>query len=168
VKRCDLDWAVSWSGFCSDSVELSGSIMRRYFFIGRKLLASQGRLCCVVFIVVSLTHSWSWAVLEKPPIVQLSRTSQHFMEPEGSLLCSQEPSTGPCPEPDKSNPSHYISLRSILILSAHLHLGLPSGLIPFSFPTNILYAFLLFSFVLHVLPISSYLSWSFYYTWRRV
>jgi hypothetical protein len=29
-----------------------------------------------------------------------SRTSQHFMEPEGSLLCSQEPSTGPYPETD--------------------------------------------------------------------
>jgi hypothetical protein len=30
------------------------------------------------------------------------------MEPEGSLSCSQEPSTGPYPEPDKSNPYHPI------------------------------------------------------------
>ncbi|PNF16879.1 hypothetical protein B7P43_G06072, partial [Cryptotermes secundus] len=38
--------------------------------------------------------------------------------------------------------SHPISLRSILILSTHLRLGLPSGLFPSGFPTNILYAFL--------------------------
>jgi hypothetical protein len=30
------------------------------------------------------------------------------MEPEGSLPCSQEPSTSPYPEPDRSNPYHPI------------------------------------------------------------
>jgi hypothetical protein len=34
--------------------------------------------------------------------------SQDFMEPEGSLPCLQEPSTGPYPEPDQSNPYHPI------------------------------------------------------------
>jgi hypothetical protein len=34
------------------------------------------------------------------------------------------------------------SLRSILILSTHLRLGLPSGLFTSGFPTNIIYAFL--------------------------
>jgi hypothetical protein len=28
------------------------------------------------------------------------------MEPEGSLPCSQGPSTGPYPEPDQSSPYH--------------------------------------------------------------
>jgi hypothetical protein len=32
------------------------------------------------------------------------------MEPEGSLPYSQEPSTGPYPEPDKSNPYHPMSI----------------------------------------------------------
>jgi hypothetical protein len=56
------------------------------------------------------------------------------METEGSLLCSQEPSTGPHPEPDQSNPHHPISIRLFLILSTHLRLGVPSGLFPSGFP----------------------------------
>jgi hypothetical protein len=64
------------------------------------------------------------------------------MEPEGSSPCSQEPYTGPYPEPDGSSPYHPISLRSILILSTHLRLGLHIGLFPSGFPTSILYAFL--------------------------
>jgi hypothetical protein len=37
---------------------------------------------------------------------------------------------------------HRPSLRSVLLLSTHLRLGLPSGLSPPGFLTNILYAFL--------------------------
>jgi hypothetical protein len=54
-------------------------------------------------------------------------TSQSFMEPQGSLPCSQEPLTGPYPETDQSSPYHPF-LRSILILYSHRRFGLPSGL----------------------------------------
>jgi hypothetical protein len=85
------------------------------------------------------------------------------MEPEGSLLCSQEPSVGSFPEPESihSIPPYPISLRSILILSTHLRLDLPSSLFPYGFTTNILYAFLFSPFVPHALPISSSLTWTF-------
>jgi hypothetical protein len=65
-------------------------------------------------------------------------------EPEGKSPHSQQPATGPCTEPVESNPHppKPISLRSILIPSYHLRLGLSSGLFPSGFPTKTLYPFI--------------------------
>jgi hypothetical protein len=73
-----------------------------------------------------------------------SIVSQHFMESEDSIPNSQELSTFSYSESDQSSPQHPhpTSPISILILSTHLRLGLPSGLFPSGFPTNNLYAFL--------------------------
>jgi hypothetical protein len=57
--------------------------------------------------VNSLTHG-AEPFLRNHQLCSYSRTSQNFIEPEGSLQYSQEPSTGPYPEPDQSNPSHLI------------------------------------------------------------
>jgi hypothetical protein len=45
---------------------------------------------------------WNWVLLEKLTVAHLLRISQHFMEAESWLLCSQNPASGPNPEPDKS------------------------------------------------------------------
>jgi len=47
------------------------------------------------------------------------------MEPRISLLCLQDPATGPYREPDEAHP---ISPRFILTLSSHLRPGFPRGL----------------------------------------
>jgi hypothetical protein len=59
------------------------------------------------YVNLELT-SWSRALLEKPLVVQLLKISQHFMELEGSLPCSQEPSTSPYPELHQSSLYHRI------------------------------------------------------------
>jgi hypothetical protein len=86
----------------------------------------------------SLTHG-AEPFLRSRQLCSHSTTSQHFMEPEGSLLCSQEPPLFPILS--QINPIQSIYLQSTLILSTHLRLGLPSGLFPSGFPTIILYAF---------------------------
>ena len=59
------------------------------------------------------------------------------MDPDGSLPHSQDPATCPHSEPDQSRPCpHPTSWRSILTLSSHLRLRLPSGSFPQVYPTE--------------------------------
>ena len=75
------------------------------------------------------------------------------MEHEGSLPHSQASATVPIL--DQPKPVHIpTSWRSILILSTHLCLGLPSCLFPSGFPTKTLYAPSPHPYAPHAQPIS--------------
>jgi hypothetical protein len=69
----------------------------------------------------------------------------------------------------QSIPPHPNTWRSILVLTSHLSLGLPSGLIPTGFPTKTLYKPLLSPYVLHAPAITSITDnkiFSVRHTWR--
>jgi len=72
----------------------------------------------------------------------------------------------------QSTPSHPISPRSILILSSHIRLGIPSGLFVSGFPTKIFYPFqkssiraaflahlILLDFIIVIIPGKAYKLW---------
>jgi hypothetical protein len=123
----------------------------------------QSLLC--LFMLTSLTHSWSWTLLKKPPIVQLLKKFQAFYGTRRfiTVITRTLHWSRSWARSIQSIPPHPISLRS-----SYLCLGLLSGLFISGFPTNILYAFLLSQFVLHALPILSSLTYHSNYTWRGV
>ena len=75
--------------------------------------------------------------------------------PENSLPCTQQPVTCPQSEPDPLHAPHFISLRSILILSSHLRLGIRSGLLPLGAQLKLCIHFSSPPYVLHVSYIPS-------------
>jgi hypothetical protein len=74
------------------------------------------------------------------------------MEPEGILLCSQEPAIDPYPELDESSihilMSYFFKIHFNIIF---LFTGFTKCSLRFRFPTKILYAFL-FSYMLRAPP----------------
>jgi hypothetical protein len=115
-----------------------------------------------IVLTYLLTYLWSWALPEKLPIVQPFRKFPAILRnPKVHHRVHKSPPLVPILS--QFDPVHTIPsyLRSILILSTHLRIGLTNGLFPSGFPTNILHAFLISPFVLHALPISSSLTCSF-------
>jgi hypothetical protein len=112
-------------------------------------------------LVPFLHETWSWALPEKPLVVQLLKNFPIFCGTRKFITVF----TRACHWSlfwailIQSIPPHSISLWSILILSTHLRLRLPSGIVPPGFPTNIYYAFSFSPFVLHALLIPFSLTW---------
>jgi len=96
----------------------------------------------VTLITHSLTHS-----MEQSPSWKANQFSAS--EKTSCILWNQKvhcrvykcPPPVPIPsqlDPGHASPSHF--LKIMLILSSHLHLGLPTGFFPSGFPTKTLYA----------------------------
>jgi hypothetical protein len=98
----------------------------------------------IIRVAVNYLTLWSWALLERPLDV---RTFDSFSAFHGIRRFNTEFTRAlhlflSLARPTQSTSLHPTSPRSILILSTHLHLGFPSGLFPYGFSTNNLYAFL--------------------------
>jgi hypothetical protein len=109
-----------------------------------------------------LTYLWSWALLEKPPIIQILKNFSALWNPEGSLPCSQEPFSGPYPELERLSPYHPIPsyLSKIYVLQYC--------------PLTCVMVFLVVSFLLAFPPVSymhssspqlCYMPWPSHPTW---
>jgi hypothetical protein len=94
---------------------------------------------------------WSCFLLEKPPVTatQILPKNLRYQSPPLVHILSHLNSV---------HTPHPISLKSVLILSSHLRLRLPSGLLSFCLLNKTVYAFPFSPCVLHALSISSSLN----------
>jgi hypothetical protein len=81
---------------------------------------------------------WSWALLERPSLVQPLDSFPAFYGTRRfiSAFTRALHLSLSWARPTQSTPPHAIPQRSISILSTHQHLGLPSGPFHSGFPTN--------------------------------
>ena len=94
----------------------------------------------VVIISMILLTAWCRVVLQKLTGLQLVKKFPAFYGTRRFItaLTSVRHLSLSWASPTQSTYPHPTSWRSILILSTHLRLGLPSGLFPSGFPTKIL------------------------------
>ena len=113
--------------------------------ISLRTTVSYGRICYYSLNTVStyyLLTSWCRVLLEKLAGLQLVKNFSAFYGTRRFITAFtsfRHPSLS-CASPIQSPYPQPTSWRSILILSTHLRLGLPSGLFPSGFPTRTLYA----------------------------
>jgi len=93
------------------------------------------------YLLTYLLTPWCWVLLEKLTGLQLVKKFPTFHGTQRFItaLTSVRHLSLSWASPIQSIYPHPTSWRSILILSTHLRLGLPSGLFPSGFPTKNLY-----------------------------
>ena len=115
-------------------------------------------LCTYIYIYILITYLLSpWCrVLEKLTGLQLVKKFPAFHGTRRFItaLTSVQHLSLSWTSPIQSIYPHPTSWRSILILSTHLRLGLPSGLLPSGFPTKTLYTPSPHPYAPHAQPIS--------------
>ena len=95
----------------------------------------------LTYLLTYLLTPWCRVLLEKLTGLQLVKKFPTFHGTRRLIiaLTSVRHLSLSWASPIQSIHPHPTSWRSILILSTHLHVGLPSGLLPSSFPTKNLY-----------------------------
>ena len=94
-----------------------------------------------LYLLTYLLTPWCRVLLEKQTGLQLVKKFPAFPGTRRFItaLTSVRHLSLSWASPIQSMYPHPTSCRSILILSTHLHLGLPSGLLPYGYPTKTLY-----------------------------
>ena len=98
-------------------------------------------LCFYTYLLTYLLTPWCGVLLEKLTVLQLVKKFPAFHGTRRFItaLTSVHQLYLSWASPIQSIYPHPTSWRSILILSTHLRLGLPSGLLPSGFPTKTLH-----------------------------
>ena len=106
--------------------------------------------------IAYLLTAWCRVLLEKLTDLQLVKKFPAFHRTRRFIttLTSVRHLSLSWASPIQSIYPHPTSWRSIVILSTHLHLGLPSGLFPSGFPTKTLYTPSPHPYAPHAQPIS--------------
>ena len=110
----------------------------------------------VTYVVTYLLTPWCRVLLEKLTGLQIVKKFPAFHGTRRFItaLTSVHHLSVSWASPIQSIYPHPTSWRSILILSTHLRLGLPSGLLPSGFPTKTLYTLSPHPYAPHAQPIS--------------
>ena len=134
VHKCQVFWMVGVSVSCVDNFYYKLFVL----VVTLTLLFPHNFVtCCICLLTYSMVQSPSWEANWSAASQEIPRISwnpkvhyrTHKHPPPVSIWAS----------PIQSLYTYPTSWRSILILSAHLRLGLPSGLLPSGFPTKTLY-----------------------------